>query len=260
MDFFATLEKNQRKTPFLRSSEMHYFLDNNIMLQAVPQFKHFIRASKPFDIIRANIILRALQNKEIIEKAVARATKAEYAEGEGMEDIIEPFLESLPYLRIGKERIFVPIFPRSVNRLYDGDFEKFYEKPYNALLKGGYVDAMAIDPFDAYGSAIYDSYFTKLVPIASNEKESVFLDYDSHSLFCINKDGRLNARIALFDKYIRRPYLNHMVERVAPVVAAYLADQKETMIDALVENGLISRKIVFRIFAEERKVFDKIYH
>lgn len=259
MDFFATLEKKQRATPFERSAEMHYFLDNSALLNNVPQFKYFLRVTKPFDVMRANIILRGMQNKDIIEKAVGKATKAEYREGEAMEDIIEPLLESLPYLKLGKDRIFVPIFPRSINRLYDGDFEKFSEKPYKALMQQGNMDVMAIDPFDAYGYALFDSYFTPLILVCKNEVEAVFLDYDSLSLYCINKDGRLNARIALFDRYITRPYHNHLLERVSGAAKAYLAGQRETMIDDLVENELISRKLVFKIFSEERKVFDKLY-
>ena len=258
MDFFASLEKAQRSTPFERSSEMHFFLDNSILLNSIPQFKRYLKVTKPFDVMRANIILRSIQNKHLIEKAVDKARKAEEKEGEPAEEILEPFLETLPYLRLGKSRIFIPIFPRSINRLYDGDFDELYEKPYSSLLRG-YGDAMAIDPFDEYGYDLYDSYFTKLIPVLKNEKEAVFFDYDSNSLYCVTSTGRLNARIALFDRYIRRPYTNHMIERITPVAQAYLEGNRETMIDQLVENGLISRKLVFKIFAEERKVYDKVF-
>ena len=259
MDFFKTLEKYQHATPFIRCSEMHFYLDNVGLLNGLPQFKGFLKSEAPFDVIRANIILRGIQNKQMIQAALAKVEKS--GEAQTIEEIAEkmdPFLETLPYLRLGKNRIFIPIFPPSINRLYDGDYEKFEEKPYNSLLKG-YAEALAIDPFDAYGVALYDSYFTKLIPIAKNEKETVFLDFDSHSLFCVTRHGRLNVRIALFDRYLRKPYLNHMLERVAPVANAYLNDERETMIDALVENGLISRKLIFKIYAEERKVFGKVF-
>ena len=259
MDFFATLIKKQKTTTFDSSSESHFFLDNSAMLADIPQFKGLMRATAPFDVIRANIILRALQNKELIQNALARIRRHGTEEEKAhLSETMADFLETLPYLKEGKEKIYVPIFPRSINKLYAGDFAKFDERPYNSLLRG-YSESLAIDPFDAYGWALYDSYFTKLILIDKNEKEAVFLDYDSHSLFCINADGRLNARIALFDRYLGKTYTNHLLERVKPVVAAYLAGDRETMIDALVENGLISRKLIFKIYLHERKVFSKIY-
>ncbi|MBQ9458052.1 MAG: hypothetical protein IJU64_06120 [Bacilli bacterium] len=259
MDFFATLTKKQKTTAFDSSSEMHFFLDNSALLADLPQFKGFMRATAPFDVIRANIILRALQNKELIQNALGRINKHGTDEEKAhLKETMEAFLETLPYLKEGKERIFVPIFPRTINRLYAGDFEKFDERPYKSLLRG-YSESLAIDPFDAYGYALYDSYFTKLILVDKNDKEAVFLDYDSHSLFAVNVDGRLNSRIALFDKYLGKTYTNHLLERVKPVVAAYLAGDRETMIDALVDNGLISRKLIFKIYYEERKVFSKIY-
>lgn len=258
MDFFASLEKYQKPNRFEAGAEMHYFLDNAIDLNVFPQFQGLFRATKPFDVMRANIILRGIANKGRIEAAINKARKVEGKAIETMEEMVFPYLETLPYLKLGKERIFVPYFPRSVNRLYDGEFEKFQERPYSSLLEG-YGESMAIDPFDEYGYRLYDSYFTPLILVEKNEKEAVFFDYDSASLYCVGASGRLHARIALFDRYIRRPYKNHMLERLLPVARAYLNGDREKMIDELVENGLISRRLIFKIFADERKVFDKIF-
>lgn len=258
MDFFETLKKKQKRTPFDRSTEMHYFLDNAGILSNVPYFSRYARVNNPFDIVRANIIIRALQNKEMIQEALTKVyRKGSEDEKKNMKDTLSPFLETLPYLREGKDRIFVPIFPRSTNRIYDGEFDKLKEKPYSALLSD-YAEAFVTDPFDAYGYELYNSYFTKWILICKNEKEAVFYDYDSWSLYAVNSQGRLNAQIALFDRYIGRPYTNHMIERVTPVAEAYLNGNKETMIDELVDNQLISRRLIFKIYAEERRVYSRI--
>ena len=259
MDFFDTLSKKQKTTPFNRSSEMHYFLDNAGILNNVTYFARFARVTDPFDIVRANIIIRALQNKEMIQDAFIKVyRKGTEEEKADYKDTLGPFLETLPYLKEGRNRIYVPIFPRRINLIYEGDFTKLRDKPYNALLTD-YADAFVIDPFDAYGYELFNSYFTKWILVGKNEKEAVFFDYDSWSLYAVNTQGRLNAKIALFDRYIGKPYTNHMLERVTPVVQAYLSGDKDKLIDELVDNQLISRKLIFKIYADERRIYSRIY-
>ena len=75
MELFETLKKKQRFTEWNSSRENRFFLDNVGMLQKVPMFSHFVKAEEPFDIIRANIIIRAIKNKERMEKAYLSLAK-----------------------------------------------------------------------------------------------------------------------------------------------------------------------------------------
>lgn len=261
MDFFRCLEKEQRRTPFERSEEMKFFLRYSGILTDFPTYAKFVKATKPFDVIRANILIRALRNKYAIEIEFSRALKLE-KKAESEDPILNAiertatFLEKLPFYSEGARRIFVPVFPRSLNEIYDGDFAKLLEANYKSILAE--CQPLCIDPFDEYGSAIYDSYFTKLVLIAKDENIRAFYDYDSLTVYFVNRQGRLENQICLFDRGIHRRNTNHMMERLLPVVEAYLAFDREKMIRLLVENKLISSSFVERNIAKETELYRKM--
>lgn len=113
--------------------------------------------------------------------------------------------------------------------------------PYNELGEN-FVDS-AIDPFDAYGTSLFDSFFTKLVKIGTNGKEVAFFHYDTNTIYIVNNQGRLDCKIVLFDKYIKRPDYSHMIDRLKPVVEAYFMNSREDFIDNLHKSGFISDHI-----------------
>ncbi|MDY4849089.1 MAG: hypothetical protein SO176_02380 [Bacilli bacterium] len=53
----------------------------------------------------------------------------------------------------------------------------------------------------------------------------------------------MDNKIVLFDKYIKNPKYNHMLERIKPVVDAYFNNDRKAMVDALKENELISDNV-----------------
>ncbi len=158
---------------------------------------------------------------------------------------MENFLAELPFYQLGKERIYVPIFSETINQIYAKDFEKLLIAPYKSLLTN--YQSIIIDPFDHYGDDLYGSFFTKLVLIKKEESGSAYYDYDSASLYFVNKQGRLDTRLALFDTGLRNPSHNHMVTRLTPVAEAYFANDKELFESLLVENKLVSSKLIYSI-------------
>ncbi len=51
MSLFDQLARKQRKTGFYSSPQMMMFNDNRVLLDQVPLFSRFMKATEPFDII-----------------------------------------------------------------------------------------------------------------------------------------------------------------------------------------------------------------
>ncbi len=265
MDLYETLQKKQRFTGFNAGAENRFFLDHSSLLAATPTFKKYSRAQEPFDIVRANIILRSILNKRKIDDVYLSASRAFRKGGEirhddeaKIKEIVNEAKKGLPCLELESgEKIYVPILPKSLNQAYDTHLMRFEQKAYKAL-QGNNYDMLVVDPFDAYGYKLFDSYFTNWILIRAVGDCGAFFDYDSLSIYFINNQGRLNAKIALFDRGIKKRYTNHMMERITPVVDAYFRDDQEGLYRILVDNQLISSKLIFKIKSDEQKVFEKL--
>ena len=261
MDLFATLEKKQKKTLFERSDEMGYFLDHSAVLLDYPTFSSLRKAQSSFQIERANIVLRSLFAKEAIEKGVKEAkTKSNGLDGPQSqaiyEETLKPILAKLPYHLYDGEKIYIPFFSRSLNRIYVSEWGKLISSPYKRFLKN--FDSIIIDPFDYYGDDLYESLFTKLVRVKKTDEGSAFYDYDAFAIYFVNKQGRLDCKCCLFDRYLKEQNRNHMMERVAPVVDAYYKGDCESFKRLLVENKLISSRLIYKINYDEVVTFSKI--
>ncbi len=261
MDLFLTLEKKQRKTHFERSDEMTFFLNNSGALADYPIFSYYRKADTPFQIERANIILRSLQAKQNIDEGlkIAKAKSVGLGEEEKariFQETMEPILDKLPYHVHEGERIYIPFFSKSINRLYAKDWLKLVSSPYKRLLRN--FDSILIDPFDYYGDDLFESLFTKLVRVKKTDEGSAFYDYDSFSIYFVNKQGRLDCQCCLFDRYLKEQNRNHMMERVQPVVEAYYKGDVEELKRFLVEKKLISSRLIYKINYDETVVFSRI--
>ncbi len=264
MNLFETLEKKQGHTAFQSGSEMRYFLDNSPVLRDYPAFARWGKVSKPFDIIRANIYIRGILNKEFVERTYFKLTEG----GVNKKDLLDSEKQALFssvslatnsldfYLENDENRILIPFFSRSLNDVYSHSYWKLEERPYKALLKD--LESVAIDPFDTYGDDLYNSYFTKLIRLKKDSTGSAYYDYDAASVYFVNKGGRLDAALCLFDKELRHPNTHHMMERLKPVVSAYYENDKAGMIKALGDNKLISSSLLNKLIADDNKLNLKI--
>ena len=221
MDFFTLAKKKQRQTPFNRSSEMRFFLDNNIILREIPLYSRYAKGGNPFDVIRANIILRALINKEMIEKSYFKVTgggllKKDLTSSDKarINAEVANTISSLPYFNDEGSKIFVPIFSRSLNNIYSTSFYRLEERPYKDLIK--HFEEVSCDPFDTYGDELYNSLFTRLIQLRKTEVGSAYYDYDAWSIYFVNKNGRLEVCLPLFDRYLKNPAPNHMISKLLP--------------------------------------------
>ena len=254
-DIFTFSRKRQRITPFDRSAEMRFYLDNNVILRSIPTLSRYAKASTSFDIVRANIILRGLINKMTIEEAYASVYASDMEEAimrKEKEEIAEKLSEQivdLPYFDEDGERILIPFFSRSINKIYDKEPWKLQEQPYKALLNE--FEAISCDPFDTYGDDLYNSLFTKLIRLKKTKEGSAYYDYDAWCIYFVNKEGRLDAALYLFDRDLKNPAPNHMIEKLLPVVNAYYAGKRDEFYASLVDNRLLSSKLLGKYFLKK---------
>jgi hypothetical protein len=258
MSFFDELETHQRTTPFATSSEALFYNENAYLLNGVEQWAMFLKPLDSFLTIRANILIRGLLNKARIEKLYQNKIKEEALPKEerlSLKDYMASGMTNLPYLIYQNQRIYVPFFPASLNALYAKEWKKLLLPPYAHLIRD--YQAATVDCFDYYGYALYDSYFTRLVPIRKSPKVMAAYDYDAEALYFINDQGRLDSKICLFDREIKTPVKTHMVKRIEAVADAYLANDKNALIQALVQGNLISSSLMHEILGKQIKFEEK---
>ena len=252
ISFYDFLSSKQAQNRFFKSDEMAFFLSNRVILTSLETMGRFLKASDPFDITRANIIIRGLLNKKIIEKLYAEKSKKKNVDDSlSLKEFMDMGMSDLPYFTYEEEKIFIPSFPLSINRIYSHDFMKLSKEPYKELLR--VYEPLLIDTFAYYGNKIYDSYFTKLVKVKEEGKVCAFYDYDADTLYFINDQGRLDAKLALFDKYLEKAVKTHMIKRLQNVADAYFYSDKNGLINALFENGFISMRFVSDFRKKEEK-------
>lgn len=261
MDLFETLQKKQKiNAGFNFGAENRFFLNHFALLNTFPAYKSYYRAQKPFDILRANIILRGIMNKKIIDEAYASAVREVKSKPGEFTPIdkheitlaVEKAKESLDCFMMGDTPIYVPILPRSLNAIFAKNPLALGEFPLKSI-RGEGLKVVAIDPFDTYGYEVFDSDFTNLILVKKTPASAAFFDYDSLCIYVINNQGRCDVTIALFDKYLGKRNTNHMMERIIPVVDAYYRDDREAMINYLVQNQLISSRLIYQIKSDEDK-------
>lgn len=243
MNIYDFLASRQKKTPFANSVEMAFFKKHAALLSNHEAFEPWMNPKTPFDIVRSNVIIRSLLNKEEIEDLYfTYEKKKEKGEDEALPlgEYMLSGMSDLPYLLHGGKKIYVPVFPSSLNLLYAERYEKLSVTPYRRLIRD--YEAALVDPFDYYGTALFDSYFTRFVPIARAAGILFAYDYDAETCYAINREGRLDAAIALFDRDLPSPSKAHMAERLLKLSSAYFGDDPEAFYRTLVNEKLISSK------------------
>ncbi len=244
MNIYEFLAARQRKTAYPRSGEPSFFREHAHLLSNHEAWEPWMSPKSPFEVIRSNIIIRSLLNKNAIEKlyfTYERKTERREEASLSLGSYMKSGMSDLPYLLVeGKRKVYVPFFPKSLNLFYESQFEKLGVSPYRRLIDE--FEAALVDPFDYYGHALFDSYFTRLVPIKKGEKLLFAYDYDAESAYLIDEEGRLEVGIALFDDALPSPSRAHMAERLLKVAEAYFAGDREGFYGALVSTKLISGK------------------
>lgn len=242
-------QKKKRRTSFEKSEEYSFFLKYRYILDRLPKFAFLYNSDhNDFDMMRANIIIRSYLNKNVFEKEIqsleAYQKKNAEVDNELFTKTIRDKTLELPYYQDGKNRVFIAFFTKALNNIYINEPVKFLFEPYNKI-RSSFTESI-IDPFDTYGYQLYNSSFTRLIMVKENDnhKEAAFFHFDTDTIYFVNNQGRLDAKLVLFDKYIRHPQKTHLLERISDVVDAYFNFDRGRMIELLRNNKFISGKLM----------------
>ena len=232
------LKKHQRPTGVNEGEEKAFYLHYRYLLDQHEIFSRFSGiGNNPFEIIRANIIIRSLLNKKRIEDKYTNLSKRYY--GEELERKMQNALGRTASFLYEDTLIYVPIFSPAINQIYGKQYAKLFQEPYEKIL--ALCDPLVVDPFDQYGSKIYDSYFSRLVTVARKDGKVASYDYANCRLYLINDQGRLDAELCLFDKDLVDPDTANMIKRLNEVAFAYWDEDRNALLEAMLSNRLISR-------------------
>ena len=242
--------KAKKRTEFEQSEEYRFFLENRHYLTKSPRFIYLYEpGAEPFNVMRANVVLYGYLNKMNMEKEVENLRSYINTNNKNNHanflKLFHEIISDQPYYQDDKVKIYIPFFTRSLNRIYFEEPEKLLTSPYDGL-KERFQDTV-IDPFDTYGSELYNSHFSRLVKVKQLDKETAYFHYDTNTIYFVNEQGRLDASVVLFDRYLHHPSYSHMLERIRPVVDAYFDFNREEFIRLLYDNGFISLHLLHLI-------------
>lgn len=252
MDLYKTLERNQKNRKIIGSSDYIFFLEHRNLLLTFPKYRKFLTNGAKiddFEMIRANIIIQSLINKKRLDEAITFAYNDLNLKTENVQDYVLERMTDHPYLIYEGKKIFIPIFSLAINELYSRDFGKLLKAPYNTILDD--YQSSTIDLFETYNFALYTSLFTKFIKIYQDKDILVVYHYDYQTLYFINDQGRLDAKLCLFDKYLKKINTTHISKRAQGLVKAYLSDNREVLYAELIKNEFISEKLINKIKTKE---------
>lgn len=245
---FRIFDNTHKRKVLKASSEYKFFVQNYRLFDQASDLQTFADyEGDEFKLIKANIVLQGLINKNAFEEAIKRLGIPAYDQKTCNLKLAELTVD-LPYFTEGHRKIYIPFFSRALNEIYLDQGQKLLIEPYHALIKE--FAGSIIDGFETYNYELFNSQFTRLIALDGHDNTSrAFYHFDFHTLYFINDQGRLDNRVPLFDRQLKKPQTDHIIDRLAPVVEAYYSNDRQVFLNSLLTQKLIS----FTLFNKLRK-------
>ncbi len=252
MNIYEYSRRYQLPTNYYDSEEWSYYRSNSAVLASLPPFEALLSPENTFEVVRANLVIRSYFSKRRLE-ASYREGLSELKKDPSFDLYahLEKTKKTLPYFQKGEEKIFIPFFSRSVNRLYREEMGRLDEPPYDGLLKN--YEGLLLDPFESYGPELYASLFTRLVPVYRGKKGMSFYDFDAEALYLLNDQGRLDAGLYYYDRFLPSVSKVKVIARSIPVSAAFYEGDRQRFLSALLEGRLLSARLLHMAEEDRRK-------
>ena len=249
---FEILEKNRNKKAYRHSDEVVFYKKFKGMLKIHPFFSKYLECENDFDIIKANIIIKSIINKEEFDKIINDSYISLNTKNiDEIKDSIKEKTADLPYIDYDNFKVCIPFFNKTTNIVYSQDNEKMNDYPYIDLNKK--FEPFLVDAFSTYTTNLFSSLFTQLVKVDESKTSVAFYHYDFNAIFIINRQGTLDNVIYLYDKYLMNPHKFNVIERVKPLVKAYYNNDLLEFVNILYKNGFVSY-LVFRKICKVKKI------
>lgn len=230
---------------YLKSSDGQFYLQQRRRLWMLPSFEAYANATSLFTMIQAVIILKGLLQKETIDQYLKQQGQLSIQQHGRIKHhlIRERYLQAIhhPYQFIDQNQqpIILPFFNRALNYIYGQEPDKLYDYPYSRLEED--FSTSIIDVFEHYGWQLYQSKFVSLVPLTPQDRSTkAFYEPHARVVLMINQQGRLDAAISLFDRWIKKPDFTELKARLNLAIAPYFHNDRAGLIQQLHAQGLIS--------------------
>lgn len=251
MTLFKRLAKKVKQIRLSRSPEYHFFLRYRYLLVKYQVFITFFNLDDEFALTRANIILKGLLNKDSIDQFLQKAGQVSIETSGRIKhhEIRQQFLSTLklPHaFKMNDKPYYIPFFNRTMNYIYAEEPDKLFDYPYDRLFES--FSTSLIDPFENYNYDLYLSSFTPLVDIGIGDATShAFYHPDFQTVFIINNQGRLDVKIHLFDKDLKKPNKVNIPSRIKTCLTYYFNNDRQKFIQQLRVESLISEKLFKKV-------------
>jgi len=246
---YQYLTSQQKVRHYENTPDGTFFFAHQHILLASSLYQHLATIRTPFDYVRANIVILALENQTIINRELTEINQISADGKEINEDKynkrLQNELSNRPYFEDGGIRIYVPLFSRSLNLLWQKKVGNEPLTKYQVLNPAENSDIL--DPFEQYNFALYSSNFTSLVEIGGQGSARAYYHLDFMTLYFINDQGRLDVSLPLFDRRMKKYSTNHIIDRLNPVVRAFFNGDRSSMVAALFNQKLISSHAYARL-------------
>lgn len=218
-------------------SEEQAFFDENASLFNEP-LSIYNDPTSLFGLIRANILLLSLKNREFLFHYIERLSEDNLKE----EKTRDALFKRLSFFEFKGRKIFVPTFSPQINeKLYKTPWV-FKSFPYVALTKDR--NSCLHYPFDTYGNLPFSSTFSKLVRLdVKKAPSSVFYHVGFATIFVIDDQGNLEQEIPLKDEGLKTWPPENLFQKLVLVMEDYFRLDKMAFLNHLLEYGLISRSL-----------------
>lgn len=246
--------KNDKSNLLSNTHYKRYYDQKAHLFSKYPGLAKYDDISSDFALIKAVIILKALNNKMKIEEDTYLYQEADLSTKEAIYTIHD----RLPYYETDRGvRIYVPFFTEIYNKCYNGKLSSLLIPPYNTL-KVDFINE-TIDPFDYYGYDIFDSYFTNLLYISKSKEGEIaaFYSIELETIYVIDNQGCLEEKIPIFDDELKSKTKDHLIEYLSSLMSFYFDSNKNAFIDCLYNYKLISNKSYQYIVEKESEKEDR---
>lgn len=245
---YKILESERNKKNSHNNDEYTFFVNNKHFLKENTYFSSYASPLDAFDLIKSNIIIRALKNKEEIEEMIL---SKESDKNIDLKLYIKEKCLDFPSIQYENLKIYFPFFSKITNNVYVNEVERLNDEPYNALFQD--YSPFLVNPFDTYGVDLFDSTFTRLIKIDEDLTTVAFYSYYLSAILIINKQGGLDNVIYLFDKHLKHPNKSHIIDRVKALTDSYYKNNIHDFVYTLYKNEFISYK-VFKKICKAKKI------
>ena len=213
------------------------FFDKNASLIDM-QLNDFLDASSTFGLIKSDIVLGGLLNREKINKRISFFTEEDLHN----DNIVSCFFHNLPHFEWEGVDIYIPTYAKLVNDKYRKETWAFKQFPYSALAKSNAINL--IDPFEVYGNAPFSSTFTRLVKLETHDSDSnAYWHPEFKTLFIIDNQGFLAESIPLCDEKLKHWTGVNLFGRLEALLHDYYANDQKVFLEHMLTFDLISSSL-----------------